>query len=54
MQGIAIYIVWALNNPSILVDCIITKEFLSNGTIMSTRSLFLMLLKASIEYLLDI
>lgn len=54
LQGITIYIVWAIKNSSILVDCMITTEFLSKGTKLSTRSLFLELLKSSIEFLLDI
>jgi len=54
LQGIAIYIVWALKQPSLLVDCLITSEFLSKGTKLSTRTLFLNVLKNSIEFLLDI
>jgi len=54
LQGIAIYIVWALKQPSILIDCLITSEFLSKGTKLSTRTLFLNVLKNSIEFLLDI
>ena len=54
LQGITIYIVSALKQPSILVDCLITSEFLSKGTKVSTRDLFLEMLKNSVEYLLDI
>lgn len=54
LQGITIYIVWALKNPSILADCIITNEFLSKGMKLSTRTLFLEVLRNSIEYLLNI
>lgn len=54
LQGITIYIVWALKNPYIMIDCLLTTEFLSKGTKMSTRTLFLEVLKASIEFLLDI
>ena len=53
LQGLTIYIVWALKNPSILTDCLITSEFLSKGTKLSTRTLFLEMLKNSIEFLLD-
>ena len=54
LQGITIYIVWALKNPSLLIDCEITSEFLSKGSKMSTRTLFLEVLRSSINYLLDI
>ena len=54
LQGITIYIVWALKDPSILIDCLLTSEFLSKGTKLSTRTLFLQMLKSSIDYLLDI
>ena len=54
LQGITIYIVWALKDPTILADLIITSEFLTKSTKLSTRSLFLEVLKSSIEYLLEI
>ena len=54
LQGITIYIVWALKDPTILADLQITQEFLTKSTKLSTRSLFLEVLKSSIEYLLDI
>ena len=54
LQGITIYIVSAIKDPSILIDCLITAEFLSKGTKLSTRTLFLNVLKASIDFLLDI
>ena len=54
LQGITIFIVWAAKNPSILIDCLITSEFLSKGTKLSTRTLFLEVLKSSIDFLLDI
>ena len=54
LQGITIYIVWAAKNPSILIDCLITSEFLSKGTKLSTRTLFLEVLRSSIDFLLDI
>ena len=54
LQGITIYIVWALKHPAILIDCLLTTEFLSKATKMSTRTLFLQVLRSSIDYLLDI
>ena len=54
LQGITIYIVWAAKTPSILIDCLITSEFLSKGTKLSTRTLFLEMLRSSIDFLLDI
>ena len=54
LQGIAIYLVWALKEPSIVADLIITQEFLTRSTKLSTRCLFLEVMKSSIEYLLDI
>ena len=54
LQGITIYIVWALKHPVILIDCLLTTEFLSKATKMSTRTLFLQVLRSSIDYLLDI
>ena len=53
LKGITIYLVWAIQNPTILVDCFLTTEFLSRGTKLSTRTLFLDVLKASIDFLLD-
>ena len=43
-----------MKQPSILIDCLLTTQFLSKGTKLSTRNLFLNLLKNSIEFLLDI
>ena len=54
LQGITIYIVWALKHPAILIDCLLTTEFLSKATKLSTRTLFLQVLRSSIDYLLDI
>ena len=54
LQGITIYIVSALRQPSLLIDCIITREFLSKGTKLSTRTLFLDVLNNSIQWLLEI
>ena len=54
LQGLTIYIVWAMKQPSILIDCLITSQFLSKATKMSTRCLFLNLLRNSITFLLDI
>ena len=54
LQGITIYIVWALKDPTIMADLLITQEFLTRSTKLSTRSLFLEVLKSSIEYLLEI
>ena len=54
LQGITIYLVWALKEPSILTDLIITQEFITRSTKLSTRCLFLEVMKSSIEYLLDI
>lgn len=53
LQGITIYIVWALQKPTIIVDCFLTSEFLSRTTRVSTRTLFLKVLQSSIDYLLD-
>lgn len=43
-----------MKHPSILIDCLITTQFLSKSTKLSTRNLFLNLLKNSIDFLLDI
>ena len=54
LQGITIYIVWALQRPTIIVDCFLTSEFLSTSTKKSTRSMFLKVLQSSIDFLLEI
>lgn len=44
LQGITIYIVWAMQKPTVIVDCFLTTEFLSRSTKVSTRSMFLKVL----------
>lgn len=31
LQGLAIYLVWALQYPEIITECTITSEFMSEG-----------------------
>jgi hypothetical protein len=44
LQGITIFIVWAMQRPTLLVDCFLTSEFLSRSTKISTRTMFLKVL----------
>lgn len=44
LQGLAIYLVWALNYPEILTECLITSEFISEGISQCSRTIFLLLL----------
>ena len=53
LQGITIYIVWAMQRPTVIVDCFLTSEFLSRTTKISTRSMFLKVLQSSIDFLLE-
>jgi hypothetical protein len=53
LQGITIYIVWAMQKPTIIVDCFLTAEFLSRSTKVSTRTMFLKVLQSSIDFLLE-
>ena len=41
LQGIVIYLVWALKDPYLLIECMMTDEFLSKGSKLSVRSLFM-------------
>lgn len=52
LQGLAIYLVWALNYPEILTECLMTSEFISEGISQCSRTIFLLLLQSSSEYLL--
>lgn len=54
LQGITIYIVWALQRPTIIVDCFIITEFLSRTAKKSTRATFLLAIQASLDFLLKL
>lgn len=53
LQAISIYIISQIKNPLILVECFIISEFVSQSTKLSTRALFLDVVKASIDFLLE-
>ena len=53
LQGISIYLVWASQRPDMIVDLFLIEEFISASTKKSTRSMYLNVLKASIDFLLD-
>ena len=54
LQGIVIYLVWALKDASLLIECTMIDEFASKGTKLNVRSLFQQMLMSSIKYLLEI
>jgi len=43
-----------MKNPRMLVECFMISEFVSEGTKLSTRALFLNVVKASLDFLLEI
>ena len=53
LQGITIYLVWALQRPSLIVDLFLISEFISDCTKKSVRTMYLDVLKASVDFLLD-
>ena len=53
LQAISIYIISQIRNPLMLVECFIISEFVSQSTKLSTRALFLDVVKASIDFLLE-
>ena len=53
LQGITIYLVWAAQRPELIVDLFLVSEFISETTKKSTRIMYLDVLKASIDYLLE-
>jgi hypothetical protein len=42
-----------MKNPLMLVECFLISEFVSQGTKLSTRALFLDVVKASLDFLLE-
>jgi hypothetical protein len=42
-----------MKNPLMLVECFLISEFVSQSTKLSTRALFLDVVKASIDFLLE-
>ena len=42
-----------MQRSTIIVDCFLTTEFLSRSTRMSTRTTYLKVLQASIDFLLE-
>ena len=54
LQAITIFIIFQMKNPQMLVECFLISEFVSEGTKLSTRALFLNVVKASIDFLLEI
>ena len=53
LQGITIYLVWALQRPSLIIDLFLISEFISDCTKKSVRTMYLDVLKASVDFLLD-
>lgn len=53
LQGLVIYLVWAMQYPEIITECQMTTEFISEGVSSCSRSIFLLLLQSSIDFLLN-
>ena len=53
LQAIAIYIMLQMKNSYMIVECFLISAFVSEGTKLSTRTLFLDVVKASIDFLLE-
>lgn len=53
LQAICIYIVWQLKDAYFLVECFLISEFLSKSTKTSTRMLYLDVIKASLDFFLE-
>jgi len=53
LQGICIYIVFAMRYPSVVTEYFLVRDFLSKNVELSSRSIFLNVLKGGIDYLLS-
>jgi len=53
LQGIMIYIISRTNYPQILTEITITEEFLTKAVQLSNRAFYVVMIRASIEYLLE-
>ena len=53
LQGICIYIVFSMKQPLIVTEFFLVRDFLSKNVKLSSRSIFLNVLKGGIDYLLS-
>ena len=53
LQGICIYIVFAMRYPNVVTEYFLVRDFLSKNVELSSRSIFLNVLKGGIDYLLS-
>ena len=53
LQGICIYLVFAMKYPYIISEFFIIQEFVSKHVSLSSRSIFLNVMKGGVDYLLN-
>ena len=53
LQGICIYIVFKMKYPHIISEFFLIRDFISRNVELSSRSIFLNVLKGGIDYLLN-
>jgi hypothetical protein len=53
LQGILIYIVSRMGYPQLWTELTLVEDFIPEGVMMSNRAYYLILLKASCEYLIN-
>ena len=53
LQGILIYIISRMNYPQIWSELTLIEEYIPEGVMMSNRAYYLILVKASCEYLIN-
>lgn len=54
LQGILIYMVSRLSYPQIWTELIFIEEYLPDGVMMSNRAFYMIMVKASCEYLINL
>jgi hypothetical protein len=54
LQGLLIYVVSRMHYPQLWTELSLVEEFIPEGVLMSNRAYYLILLKASCEYLINL
>lgn len=54
LQSLCIYIVYMMKYPYLIADYFLINDFVSKNVELSSRTIFLNVLKGGIDYLLDL
>jgi hypothetical protein len=52
LQGLIVYLIFQMKNPGIIADYFLISEFVSRNVQISSRSIFLNVLKGGVDYIL--